>query len=272
MLVAAGIFELTTGLLNSTQWYPWSFSFRSTHYALAWIAIGALLVHIAVKLPIIRDVLLGDVDDDEHDRPTAVEEGALSRRGLLRTTWVAAGIAVVATAGATVPLLRKISVFGVRSGEGPQGVPINKSAKAARITDAMVGNDYRLTVVAGDVEMAFSREDLLGMPQRTETLPIACVEGWSASGDWVGVRLRDLLDTVDAPAGSEVVARSLQPSGPFRVTTLQSNFADDDRTLVALALNGEDLDIDHGFPCRLIAPNRPGVLQTKWLDRLEVKA
>ena len=54
VLVAASIFQLVTGLANSAQWYPWSFSFRSTHYAVAWIAIGSLVVHIAVKLPIIR--------------------------------------------------------------------------------------------------------------------------------------------------------------------------------------------------------------------------
>ncbi|MGB5936191.1 MAG: molybdopterin-dependent oxidoreductase [Ornithinimicrobium sp.] len=272
ILVAAGIFLLVTGLLNSSQWYPWSFSFRSTHFALAWMAIGALLIHIAVKLPIIRDALIGDVDDVTHDRPTAVAEGSLSRRGLLRTTWLATGVAVLATAGSTVPLLRNVSVLGVRSGDGPSGIPINKSAKAARITDDMVGADYRLTVQVGDREVAFTREDLLGMPQRTETLPIACVEGWSASGDWTGVRMRDVLDAADAPAGAELRVRSLQPSGFFRNTTLQANFADDDRTLVALKLAGEDLDMDHGYPCRLIAPNRPGVLQTKWLRAIEVQA
>src|SRR3954454_10281140 len=42
VLVAAAIFQLVTGTLNSAQWYPWDFSFRATHYAVAWIAIGAL--------------------------------------------------------------------------------------------------------------------------------------------------------------------------------------------------------------------------------------
>ncbi len=134
----------------------------------------------------------------------------------------------------------------------------------------MVGSDYRLTVVVDGVETTFSRDDLIGMPQRTETLPIACVEGWSASGEWTGVRLRDLLDRVQAPQGADLRVRSLQPSGPFRNTTLQANFVDDDRTLLAMQLAGEDLDLDHGYPCRLIAPNRPGVLQTKWVTRLEV--
>ena len=41
-------------------------------------------------------------------------------------------------------------------------------------------------------------------------------------------------------------------------------------TLVALELNGEPLDIDHGYPARMIAPGRPGVLQTKWLSTIEV--
>ncbi|MFC6285867.1 molybdopterin-dependent oxidoreductase [Nocardioides sp. GCM10027113] len=276
VLVAAAVFQLATGLANSAQWYPWSFSFRASHYAVAWVAIGALLVHVAVKLPVIRDALGRDVDDPAvdqgHGRPEADREGALSRRGLLRATWLAAGVAVLATAGSAVPALRRVSVLGVRSGDGPQGVPVNKSAAAAGVTDSATSPAFRLVVANGDREVGLTREDLLALPQRTEELPIACVEGWSASGTWTGVRVRDLLALVDAPADSEVLVVSLQESGPFRRTILQDNFAEDDRTLMALALNGETLDLDHGFPCRLIAPNRPGVLQTKWVHRLEVQA
>ena len=65
---------------------------------------------------------------------------------------------------------------------------------------------------------------------------------------------------------------SLQQHGAFRVTHLPAQFADDDLTLLALGLGGEALSIDHGYPVRLIAPNRPGVLQTKWVSRLEVQA
>jgi hypothetical protein len=272
VLVAGAIFQLASGLANSSQWYPWSFSFRATHYAIAWITIGALLVHIAVKLPIIRGALTSDVEDTTYDRPTATRPGVLSRRGLLRTTWVAAGVAVLATAGSTVPILRKVSVFGVRSGDGPAGIPINKSAAAAKVAPAAMSGDYRFSVAYGDEERSFTRDELLAMEQRTETLPIACVEGWSASGTWSGVRVRDLLDLVGGPSGSDVLVVSLQESGPYRETVLQGNFADDDRTLLALALEGEPLALDHGYPARLIAPNRPGVLQTKWVTRLEVSA
>jgi hypothetical protein len=273
VLVAAAIFQLASGLANTAQWYPWHFHFRATHYALAWIAIGALLVHVAVKLPLIRAALGSDVESSALDRPsTSPRSGVLSRRGLLRTTWGAAGIVTLATAGINVPWLRRISVLGVRSGDGPQGVPINKSAAAAGVLATATSPTYRLTVRVGDRSRAFSLAELRALPQTTASLPIACVEGWSAGATWTGVRMRDLLDLVDAPRGRDLTVRSLQPSGPFRVTVLPANFADDSRTLVALHLGGQPLSIDHGFPCRLIAPDRPGVLQTKWLDSLEVRA
>jgi hypothetical protein len=272
VLVAAAVFELATGLANSSQWYPWAFSFRSTHYAVAWVAIGSLVLHVAVKLPVIRAALGADIDDPALDRPTAVRPGAVSRRGLLRSAWLAAGVAALATAGIGVPFLRRVSVLGVRSGDGPAGVPINKSASAAGVVATATHPDYRLTVAYGDREVALTRAELLALPQSTHALPIACVEGWSASGTWTGVRVRLLLDLVDAPAGADVLVTSLQESGPYTTTVLHANFADDDRTLLALALEGEPLALDHGYPARVIAPDRPGVLQTKWVRRLEVSA
>ena len=136
VLVAAAIFQLATGLANAAQWYPWHFNFRPTHYALAWIAIGALVVHIAVKLPVIRGALTTDVDSTAQDRPTMEPgPGVMSRRGLLRTTWAATGVAVLATAGATVPWLRQVSVLGVRSGRraaGRAGQPLGGLPRRGR--------------------------------------------------------------------------------------------------------------------------------------------
>jgi len=271
VLVAAAIFQLATGLANAAQWYPWHFNFRPTHYALAWIAIGALVVHIAVKLPVIGAALGSSVDSTALDRPTTERgPGVMTRRGLLRTTWAATGVAVLATAGSTVPWLRQVSVLGVRSGTGPQGVPINHSAVYRGVVAAATSPAYRLTVVYGDRQARLSLADLRTMSQTTASLPIACVEGWSAGATWTGVPVRDLLDLVGAPGGSEVLVESLQDHGGERLSTLAGNFSDHPHTLLALTLDGEPLSLDHGFPCRLIAPDRPGVLQTKWVGRLEV--
>lgn len=262
-LVASSLFLLATGLVNITAFYPWDFSFRTTHYAVAWIAIGSLVVHVAVKLPIVREALSKDVDDDG---PPA--GGGLTRRGLVRATWGAAGVAVLATAGNSVGWLRSVSVLAVRSGDGPQGLPVTRTADAAGVAAAATSAAYALEVVAGDSSRSFTLEELRAMPQHTEVLPIACVEGWSESATWTGVRLRDLLDAAGVPPGTTVSVESLEERGAFRRSTLPASYADDDRTLVALQLAGEPLSIDHGFPARLVAPNRPGVKQTKWLARI----
>ena len=129
---------------------------------------------------------------------------------------------------------------------------------------------FRLTVASAGREVTLSRADLEGMRQRVHQLPIACVEGWSAGAEWAGVRFSELLDLVGAPHDADLRIRSLQTRGSFGVTHLPASFARDPLTLLALELNGDVLSVDHGFPCRLIAPNRPGVFQTKWVSRIEV--
>lgn len=267
VLVAAAIFQLASGTLNIAQWYPWEFSFRRTHEAVAWVAIGSLLVHIAVKLPVIREALGTSVDD-----AVVTDPDAPSRRAVLRGATVASGLALLLTVGQTVPFLRKISVFGVRDGQGPQGLPINRTARAAGATEAASDPGFALEITAGGRTVSVTREELAGLPQRTHRLPIACVEGWSRSAVWTGVAISDLIALVDAPSGSAVTVRSMQSRGAFRTSELPADFVADPRTLLALELNGEQLSLDHGYPCRIIAPNRPGVLQTKWVRQLEVRA
>ncbi len=274
VLVSASIFQLTSGALNIAQWYPWEFSFRRTHEAVAWILIGALLVHIAVKLPIIRDALGTPLDPprDEAYDPSSDEEHAPTRRSVLLGASAASGLAVLLTAGQTVPFLRKISVFGVRDGEGPQDLPINRTAKAAGAVKSATDPAFALEVVINGATMTFTREELAALPQRTHKLPIACVEGWSRSALWTGVSIRDLVELAGGDPDSTVTVRSMQTIGAFRTSELPADFVRDHRTLLALELNGEVLSLDHGYPCRIIAPNRPGVLQTKWVRQLEVKA
>ena len=102
----------------------------------------------------------------------------------------------------------------------------------------MVGDGWRLELVRGDQSEQLTLDDLRGMPQATESLPIACVEGWSAGATWTGVRVRDLVARAggDPDDPGDIVVTSLQQRYAFGVTTLQSNFAADDKTLLALQL------------------------------------
>ena len=53
ILVAATVFQIVTGILNVFKLYVFGFSFTTVHYATAWLAFGAALVHVGIKLPIV---------------------------------------------------------------------------------------------------------------------------------------------------------------------------------------------------------------------------
>lgn len=295
LLVAAVIFELVIGVLNIAKLYLWPFDFRQAHYAVAWVAAGALMLHIAVKLPIIRRALSQPLEAEnaslreagaEHDRPPVDESGAsnapavnvaetaegqgIPRRTVVLSAYVASAIAALSVAGGSIPWLSKLAFLSPSIGTGPQGVPINRTAEAAGITDEAVGPAFELRVVSETATGTWTLDELRAMPQRTVRLPITCVEGWSTNAEWTGVRISDLLAEVDAPAESRLRVISLQTKAAFGESVLPSQHSADPLCLLALRLNGEELLLDHGFPCRLIAPSRPGVLQTKWVTRIEV--
>lgn len=195
----------------------------------------------------------------------------VSRRGFIATISIASAAVVALTAGQSFRFLDGLNFLAPRKRFiGPNGLPINRTAKAARVTDANTGADWQLTVSRGSSVATFSRDDLLAMPQHEVRLPIACVEGWSQMATWKGVRLRDLMDTVGRHPDEDLRLTSLEKSGGFRVTEMGDEFVQSDLTLVALEVNGEKLHLDHGYPARMIAPSRPGVLQTKWLSKIEV--
>ena len=268
-LVGGATFMLFTGLANIALWYPFAFFFPSAHYMGAFITIGALLIHIGTKATVTRRALSRQL---EAGQPYLGAPGALTRRGFLWSVVAASGAVTLTTVGQTVGPLRRLALLAPRLPDrGVQGFPVNRSAAAAGVIDRAHDPGYTITV-AGGVPRPFvvGIDELRAMPMYEAQLPIACVEGWSASPRWTGVRLRDLLDRAGAQATAAVRIESLQQTGRYRSSVLTSDQARDHLTLLAVAVDGEPLHLDHGFPCRLIAANRPGVMQTKWVTKVVV--
>jgi DMSO/TMAO reductase YedYZ molybdopterin-dependent catalytic subunit len=300
-LVGGAAFLLMSGVANVARWYPWTFFFPRAHFWAAWITIGGLVVHVGAKaeatLRIVRSGPLAIVASEatatavvvtaapgsgakpaRHAMPgeerARAAAASADRRTFLFGVGAAAATLAVATAGGTVAPLSPISFLAQRRpGDGPQGLPVNKSAASAGVEDAARDPGYRL-VVDGAVErpLSLTVADLRGLDLRTATLPIACVEGWSRSATWRGVPLRVLVAMAGAdPARARVTVESLQEGGRYRAAEVAGDQLEDLDTLLALDLGGEPLALDHGFPVRLIGPNRPGVLQTKWVSRLVLR-
>ncbi len=274
IFVSASLVELATGLLNSYKWYPWAFPFRQTHYWLAWVIVGSLALHIAVKLPVItRHWSRKSPESMEMPAPETevAHRSGISRRAFLTTITASTALVVLTTAGQSFTWLSPVNFFAPRSkNTGPQGVPVNRTAAEAQVTTGDVGSDWVLTVQTKAGVRSFSLPQLRAMPQTEHVLPVACVEGWSQSALWRGVRFKDLLAAVGAPAASDLQVTSMEKSGNYRRMTMPAVYSRDEKTLLVLELHGEPLDLDHGYPARVMAPGRPGVLQTKWVQSLEV--
>jgi DMSO/TMAO reductase YedYZ molybdopterin-dependent catalytic subunit len=191
----------------------------------------------------------------------------------LGTVFGAAGVLTLTTVGQTVTPLRRLALLAPRDpAVGPQGRPVNRSAANAGVLQSAPSPDYRL-VVDGKVRrrLSFDASQLETMAAHEATLPISCVEGWSYSARWRGVRVRDLLVMAGAAPTATARVHSLEQGSVYSSSFLDHAQAHDRDTLLATHLDGIRLDLDHGFPLRLIGPGRPGVNQTKWVTRLVVE-
>ncbi|HEY9468333.1 MAG TPA: molybdopterin-dependent oxidoreductase, partial [Propionibacteriaceae bacterium] len=99
-------------------------------------------------------------------------------------------------------------------------------------------------------------------------LPINCVEGWSVGANWRGLSLLAMVLRAGGTADSRVQLISIEQDWGFNHSFIEGPQLS--AALLATHLNGQRLDVDHGYPLRLISPNRAGVLNTKWLGRIEV--
>jgi DMSO/TMAO reductase YedYZ molybdopterin-dependent catalytic subunit len=284
LLVGSALFEFATGVLNIQVFYPWHFGFVRAHYYGAWIFISALVLHVCVKLPTIRRAYrehgaLRELRADlAHTVPERYEPGGLapiapgsptiSRRGMLGLVGAGSLALLLANLGESVGgPLRRIALLAPRGrvfGTGPNDFQVNKTAAFVGVTE-LASDPHWTLALSGRSSAKLSRAGLMAMPQHTYDMPIACVEGWSTTQRWTGVRLRDLRDLAGASEQAILEVYSLQPSGPYRHTAYSAAQVGDHRSLVALRVNGVDLSLDHGYPARIIIPALPGVHATKWL-------
>ena len=288
LLVGGALFEFVTGILNIQNYYPFGFFFPDAHYYGAWVLIAALSFHITIKSPTLwrhlatRRALAPLIDDLAHTASepatsdlvaTAPAPPSMSRRALLATIGASSLFLLLQGAGQSIGgPLRRIAFLAPRGGglgAGPNDFEVNRSAVAAQITRSMTGDAWRLQLTGiGGPPLELSRAELLAMPQATHSLPIACVEGWSTTQHWTGVRLGDLARLTGLHGPVTLDVQSLEQDGIYAAATLGSGQVADDRSLLALRVNGADLSLDHGYPARVIGPALPGVHCTKWVQSL----
>jgi DMSO/TMAO reductase YedYZ molybdopterin-dependent catalytic subunit len=123
-------------------------------------------------------------------------------------------------------------------------------------------------------EVTLTFDDLLrgGLVERDVTL--ACVSN-EVGGDlvgnarWLGLPIGPLLARARPAAAADMVL-STSVDG-FTCGTPLAALTDGRDALLAVAMNGEPLPVEHGFPVRMVVPGLYGyVSATKWVEDLEV--
>ncbi len=128
---------------------------------------------------------------------------------------------------------------------------------------------FPLTSMVRTIECAGNRRVLLGEELGRTFEGTQWGRGAIGTAEWTGVRLRDLLEPAEISCGAvDVMVESLDATRTRRPLPLTKALADD--TIVALAMNGEILPPDHGFPARLVVSGWLGAASIKWLGRIEV--
>jgi DMSO/TMAO reductase YedYZ molybdopterin-dependent catalytic subunit len=155
---------------------------------------------------------------------------------------------------------------------------------------------WRLTV-AGLVEhpLTLSLDDLRGMPSQSLGVTLECagngrstlrppVEGepWGlgavSTAEWTGVPLSEVLNRAGVkPTATELIFRGADGGtigGHSGITRFERSLTLDEirdfQPLLAFAMNGEPLPVEHGFPLRVVVPRWYGVASVKWLTEIDV--
>jgi DMSO/TMAO reductase YedYZ molybdopterin-dependent catalytic subunit len=126
------------------------------------------------------------------------------------------------------------------------------------------------------LECAGNGRSMLSPPADGEQWRLGAV----STAEWTGVPLAEVLDRAGvSAAAAAVVFRGADQDTVDRLAepvrferALSPDDARGSQALLAYAMNGEPLPLEHGYPVRLIVPGWYAVASVKWLTHIEVIA
>lgn len=125
-----------------------------------------------------------------------------------------------------------------------------------------------------DREVVVTYQDLLDRQLSEAWITLNCVSnpvGGTLIGNawWSGVRVADLLAEAGVRPGADAVLQTSQDG--WNCGTPLAALTDDRAAMLAVAMNGQPLPIEHGFPVRTIVPGLYGYVSAcKWVVDWEV--
>ena len=117
---------------------------------------------------------------------------------------------------------------------------------------------------------------------RSEFDPPAKGNQWTVGAvhcaSWTGVRLKDVLEDAGIKGDAVYIGYhaadihlSRDPKKEPISRGCPMSKALQDETILAFAMNGEDIPIAHGYPLRLVAGGWPASVSGKWINRISIR-
>jgi DMSO/TMAO reductase YedYZ molybdopterin-dependent catalytic subunit len=242
-----------------------------------------------VALRLLTAPLLGEVPGEE--------AADLRRRDfLIRSAWVVGGVALLTVAGRIagsgrrqVEQARRLLRLPVKHGVVPAGAAIGVPGiepwrtpngdfyiiHTALAPPSISPQDWQLRIHGMvDREITIGYQDLIDRSMTEAWITLCCVSN-EVGGDlignawWSGVLVRELLAEAGVKPGANAVLQTSRDG--WNCGTPLAALTDDRNAMLAVAMNGQPLPLQHGFPVRMVVPGLYGyVSATKWLVDLEV--
>lgn len=153
--------------------------------------------------------------------------------------------------------------------EGKSLTPIAQQRNnAIEGTQYIDRESYRLQV-NGLVEkpLNLTYEEIIELPQTSKVVDLNCVEGWSFTAKWTGVRMADLFEKAgDMENATTVIFYSADGYS----TSLDKDYLLEKDIILAYRINDVTLPPDRGFPLQLVTEGKYGYKWAKWIERIEL--
>ena len=128
---------------------------------------------------------------------------------------------------------------------------------------------YRLTVggLVGE-ERNFTYDQVVGeFPHYEKVVTLNCVEGWSATILWQGVKVSDLIDAAGPDPGANTVIFTAVDG---YTTSLPLDYITRNQILLAYGMNNITIPDERGFPFILVAEDKWGYKWIKWVNGIQL--
>ncbi len=263
----------------------------ASRLAVVFPAVVALVVSLAVLVMLLRAIGLSSRPDDDI-------ASDFDRRAFLRAAVGAGFVVIVGTAigkffgtGAATASREALRIpkpadaaAAIPAGVSPDVKGIAKYLTpnrdfyridtALRIPD-VPAEDWNLRIHGMvDNEINLSFRDLLRERLVERRITLTCVSNdvggpYIGNATWIGVPIKDLLERAGVRDGADALLS--KSADNMTIGTPIRDLTDGRDALIAVAMNGQPLPLEHGFPARMVVPGLYGfVSATKWLVDMEV--